>query len=60
MRINEEKLSKATDTEIIAEIYLIEAEMEDEYIPASAYRCLALLEYKKRLRDELRRRGRDI
>ena len=57
MRADEEKLSKATDVEILAEINLINMEIEDECHPCSAYRCLMLLEYKKRLKKELRRRG---
>ena len=60
MRVNEEKLSKATDEEIIANIYLIENELKDEYIPCSAYRCFVLSECKERLKEELKRRGRDI
>lgn len=60
MKVNEEKLSKATDVQILAEINLINMEIEDEYHPCPAYRCLMLLEYKKKLKNELARRSRNI
>ena len=56
MRVNEEKLKKASKTEIIEEISLIDNEINDDMYPVSHYRYQQLSNYKKRLEQELQKR----
>ena len=56
MKVNEEKLKKASKSEIVKEIDLVNDELNNEMHPASAYRCHILYDYKKRLEEELQKR----
>ena len=56
MKVNEEKLKKASTEEIIRGIYLVDDEINNEMYPVSAYRCKLLYDYKKKLEEELQKR----
>lgn len=56
MKVNEEKLKKASTAEIIKEISLVNDEINDDMYPVSYYRYQKLSDYKKRLEEELQRR----
>jgi hypothetical protein len=56
MKIDEEKLKKASKAEIIREISLVDDEINDDMYPVSHYRYKQLSDYKDRLEQELRKR----
>lgn len=56
MKVNEEKLKKASKADIIREISMVDDEINDEMYPISHYRYYQLSEYKKKLEEELKRR----
>lgn len=56
MRVNEEKLKKASKAEILKEISLVDDEINNDMYPVSHYRYQQLCDYKKRLDEELKKR----
>lgn len=56
MKVNEEKLKKASKAEIIKEISLVDDEINNDMYPIAAYRLKCLYDYKERLEEELQKR----
>ena len=56
VKVNKEKLKKASNADIVKEISLVNDEINDDIYPVAVYRYLWLSEYKKRLEEELQKR----